>query len=41
MSTDPAAATVFVLNPGSLELEALSQGAWRVIDGKEPVREYV
>jgi butyrate kinase len=26
--------------PGSLELEALAQGAWRVLLGKEPVREY-
>ncbi len=41
MSTDPAAATVFVLNPGSLELAALSQGVWRVIDGKESAKEYV
>ncbi|UCH09048.1 MAG: butyrate kinase [Fidelibacterota bacterium] len=27
--------------PGSLELEALAQGAWRVINGEETVREYV
>jgi len=27
--------------PGSLELAALSQGVWRVIDGKEPAKEYV
>lgn len=26
--------------PGSLELEALSQGVWRVIDGEEQAREY-
>ncbi len=26
--------------PGSLELEALAQGAWRVIDGEEKAKEY-
>jgi butyrate kinase len=26
--------------PGSLELEALAQGAWRIINGEETVREY-
>ena len=30
-----------IVIPGSLELEALAQGAWRVIDGEETAREYV
>jgi butyrate kinase len=30
-----------VVVPGSLELEALARGAWRVIEGKEATREYV